>query len=152
MDDGGRSLLHGASVNGHEEVVSLILEAGLGKNGQGYRGERALHGASREGYSEVAIVLFDAEADRTLKDKHDRSSAEVAWQNGHTSRTLRLLEDTDNDAQAADEEFLPRAELLPTWSLAKLALRPHPPEDCPGKSGPFPIVIQIPATLLYLLP
>lgn len=77
-DGGGRSVLHGASVNGHEEVVSLILEAGLDKNGQGNRGERALHGVSREGYSEVAIVLFDAEADRALKDKHDRSSAEVA--------------------------------------------------------------------------
>lgn len=121
VDDGGCSLLHGASVNGHEGVVSLLLGAGLDMNARGNQGETALHDASREGHSEVAKVLLDAGADSTIKDEHNRSPAEVAWRNGHT-RTLRLLEGTVHDAEAADGETLPLAELLPTWSLAKLAL------------------------------
>ena len=121
IDGDGRGLLHSASINGHENIVRLLLKAGLAKNATGSRGETPLHDASRQGYYGVARALLDEGADVTIKDRSGRTPATVAWQNGHM-KVMRLLWGHGNDANGTTEETIPDKELLPTWSLAKIGL------------------------------
>ncbi|KAI9810139.1 MAG: hypothetical protein M1827_006665 [Pycnora praestabilis] len=121
VDDRGRGLLHSASVNGHEDIVRLLLKAGLSKDSIGDRGETPLHDASRGGHYAVVQLLLEEGADREIKDRSGRVPATVAWQNGHI-KVMRELEGKDTSAGTPEDEPVPDPELLPTWSLANLGL------------------------------
>ncbi|MCJ1476070.1 hypothetical protein MMC13_004735 [Lambiella insularis] len=113
VDDSGRGLLHSASINGHEQIARLFLEAGLSKDATGTRRETSLHDASRQGHSAVVKVLLEAGANKTINDKSGRTPATVAWQNGHIE-LMRLLEGKDTAGVNVANEQIPDKELLPT--------------------------------------
>ena len=118
-----RSLLHSASINGQEEAVRLLVDAGLSLNAQGNRGETPLHDASRgdrrEAHYAVSKTLLELGADRTIKDKSGRTPAMVAWCHGHIE-VLQLLEGNASITATPSSNSLPHPEELPTWSLVKL--------------------------------
>ena len=121
VDDRGRGFLHSASINGREEIVLLLLQAGLSPNVAGHRGETPLHDASRADHFAVAEALLKWKADRTLTDRFGRTPREVAWENGQF-RTMRLVGGADASADDPSTGPIPDVTSLPTWSLAKLGL------------------------------
>ncbi|KAF1795715.1 Ankyrin repeat-containing domain [Phytophthora cactorum] len=101
------SPLLAASMNGHGEIVRLLLDHGAAMNqqvvttvGSGVAtsatisgGSTALLLASRYGHAEVVILLLEREADYTLLDGATDSSALLsACEHGHEECAMLLLE------------------------------------------------------------
>ncbi|KAG6956241.1 hypothetical protein JG688_00011514 [Phytophthora aleatoria] len=101
------SPLLAASMNGHGEIVRLLLDHGAAMNqqvvttvGSGVAtsatisgGSTALLLASRYGHAEVVILLLEREADYTLLDgATDRSALLSACEHGHEECAMLLLE------------------------------------------------------------
>lgn len=121
VDNHGRGLLHSASINGHDEIVRLLLEAELSPNAKGNQGETPLHDASRAGHFAVAEILLAWQADRIEEDNNERTPRKVAWENGHL-QIMHLLDGAESTMEISSGDLVPHANLLPTWSLAKLGL------------------------------
>jgi ankyrin repeat protein len=62
-DSSGYSPLHWAAIDGHREVVELLLDRGAEVNGRTTFGNTPLHLASRAGRLEAAKLLIDRGAD-----------------------------------------------------------------------------------------
>ena len=118
-DDDGRGLLHTAAFHGREGTMRLLLDAGMGKDATGTRGQTPLHEACRGDQFNAARILLNANADRAIQDTSLRTPAIVAWQQGHI-KMRRLLEGLKNLPPGPAGDPYPDAEDLPTWSLAKL--------------------------------
>ena len=76
-----------ASINGHVEVVNILIQAGGEVNTQDTWGYTALHYASRGGQVEVITALLAAGADKTIKDEDGYTPHDVA-DNQHCRNTL----------------------------------------------------------------
>ncbi|KAL8727199.1 MAG: hypothetical protein Q9181_005801 [Wetmoreana brouardii] len=120
-DTYGRTLLHGAAVNGHAEIVRLLIEKGLDKDAQDTSGRTPLHEASRNGKADVVKALLTLGANSSLKDRWDRSAWDVAWLHGQIEVML-LLEGkpVDTSSKQALLAHYPNLTTLPFWSLAQL--------------------------------
>ena len=121
LDDKDRSLLHGAAVGGHDDIVHLLLDRGLDANAKDNRGATPLHDAARNGRFTTAQILLDKGAISWLKDSSGRTPWTVAWQNGHTS-ILQVLgcQGPDKVTEQNLSGEIPNAEEIPVWSLALL--------------------------------
>lgn len=119
-DEGGRGLVHSASLNGYPDIVRLLIRNGLDPNVCDKNGLTPLHDASRGGKVEVTKTLLDLKADKTVKDKFGRSCWTVAWQYGYT----QIMSVLDGGGGSPTEHLapIPNAEKLPIWSMAKLGL------------------------------
>lgn len=62
----GCTALHLAAINGHVNVVRLLLDRGAAINSQSSDHDTPISGAVRSGQAEVVQVLLDARADRTF--------------------------------------------------------------------------------------
>ncbi|KAL8825600.1 MAG: hypothetical protein Q9170_007731 [Blastenia crenularia] len=134
-DNTQRTFLHGAAVNGHAEIIKLLIEKGLNKDAQDDKGRTPLHDASRNGKAEAVSMLLTMFANPTLKDNHNRSPWDVAWLNIQP-QILLILEEKLSDPPSVESLLAnyPNLTFLPIWSLARLgdlptlvsALKNHP--------------------------
>lgn len=85
------SPIHFAAAQGHNEIVSLLLESGLEVNVRNYSGQTALMQACRNGHWEVVqtLILFKANVNRA-DYLNGRTALHFAAVNGH-ARCVRLL-------------------------------------------------------------
>lgn len=85
------SPLHYSAAQGHNEIVSLLLESGVDVNIRNYCGQTALMQACRYGHWEVVqtLVLYKANVNRA-DYLNGRTALHFAAVNGH-SRCVRLL-------------------------------------------------------------
>jgi ankyrin repeat protein len=90
--------LHAASVKGHSEVASLLLENGADPNSRDNNGRVPLHRVSQGGRLvtvqssiEVARVIIKAGADVNVTDKDDRTPLHTAARHGYREIAEMLL-------------------------------------------------------------
>ncbi|EOY31608.1 XB3 in isoform 3 [Theobroma cacao] len=85
------SPLHYSAAQGHQEIVSLLLESGVDINLRNYRGQTALMQACQYGHWEVVqtLILFGANIHRA-DYLNGGTALHLAALNGH-SRCIRLL-------------------------------------------------------------
>ncbi|KAH7282200.1 hypothetical protein KP509_35G018400 [Ceratopteris richardii] len=85
------SPIHFAAAQGHNEIVSLLLESGVEVNIRNYSGQTALMQACRNGHWEVVqtLILFKADVNRA-DYLNGRTALHFAAFNGH-ARCIRLL-------------------------------------------------------------
>ncbi|MCO5571480.1 hypothetical protein L7F22_025220 [Adiantum nelumboides] len=85
------SPIHFAAAQGHNEIVSLLLESGVDVNIRNYSGQTALMQACRNGHWEVVqtLILFKANVHRA-DYLNGRAALHFAAVNGH-ARCIRLL-------------------------------------------------------------
>ncbi|KAJ7979536.1 E3 ubiquitin-protein ligase XBAT33 [Quillaja saponaria] len=85
------SPLHYSAAQGHNEIVSLLLESGVDINLRNYRGQTALMQACQHGHWEVVQTLVLSRANIHKADYLNGGTAlHLAALNGH-SRSIRLL-------------------------------------------------------------
>ncbi|KAI2808806.1 Ankyrin repeat [Blomia tropicalis] len=86
--------LHYASLNGHKDIVNLLLEHGANPNIVDHNGSSPLHLASWTGDYEVVNMLIttvNQKADINLKNKDNETALHSACQYGHTPVVSLLL-------------------------------------------------------------
>ncbi|KAL8667716.1 MAG: hypothetical protein Q9202_000571 [Teloschistes flavicans] len=116
-----RTFLHGAAVNGHAEIVQLLIDRGLDKDFQDDCGRTPLHEACRNGKVNVVILLLASGASQSIKDKWHRTAWDVAWLHGHVKLML-VLEGKPADHSSVETMLgdYPDLKALPIWSLASM--------------------------------
>ena len=119
LDSSSRTLLHSASLNGHDAIVNLLLDWDISVNAQGSRGETALHEACRGGRRRTSTLLIAAGADKTITDKSGRTPLMVARENAWKTAHYRIMNLLDPPAK---EQAITHAEQLPMWSLVHIGL------------------------------
>ena len=72
-----------ASIEGHADVVRLLLDAKADVNARAINGTTALIMASQAGHTDVVRLLLDAKADINAKSISGTTALTVASQNGH---------------------------------------------------------------------
>ncbi len=73
-----------AAINGHTEIVEILLNFGADGNKQMTFGFTALMDAAENGHTEVVELLIDEGAKVNLKDNKGRTALMLASQEGHT--------------------------------------------------------------------
>ena len=97
--DFGSTALHVAAMEGHPEVVQLLLEAGFQDVAR--EGRTALHWASGRGHLEVVRLLLEAKAQKDHVDLRDGVTAlDVSLQKGHWEVVQLLLQAGARKAQS----------------------------------------------------
>ena len=95
--------IHLAAMNGHSDVVRLLLEAGADKDAAMQHGTTALHPAAANGHSDVARLLLEAGADNDAAMQHGTTALHKAALHGHLDVVRLLLEArADKDAVMQD--------------------------------------------------
>ena len=91
-DNYGQTPLSWGAENGHEAVVSLLLDMGAEIESKDNYGQTPLLWAIRNGHESVASLLFDRGAEIESKDKDGRTLLLWAARKGHRSEVRLLLE------------------------------------------------------------
>ena len=88
----GRSALHAAAQTGSLEAVRLLaqLPGTAGRSQPADDGSTALHTAAREGHDAVCQLLVELGEERTARDAHGRTAADVARIHRHEQLARRL--------------------------------------------------------------
>lgn len=81
-----------ASYRGQEEIVKMLLDAGVPANEAGHRIESALHLAAGEGYEQIVMLLLEAGANANAIGGHGDSALQSASSAGHDTVVRLLLE------------------------------------------------------------
>jgi len=84
-DSTGRTPLHFAAYEGHEDVVELLLAHGADVNAKADNGETPLHFAARKGYTNVVKLLWLHGADVDAKDNHGDTPLDLAAVYGNSA-------------------------------------------------------------------
>ncbi|KAJ5740278.1 ankyrin repeats (3 copies) domain-containing protein [Penicillium malachiteum] len=87
----GISAMRVALMNGHSEVVRLLLEAGADCKGRAERGQTFLHHAARNGYTKIVEYLITAGSEIMARDDRGISALHIASQNGHLGAVQALV-------------------------------------------------------------
>ena len=89
---GGNTALYLATVEGHEDIVRLLLAAGAEIEAQNRRGLRPLHMAALNGYDTLVELFIDRGAEVNIKDNEDEDTPlHLAAKRGRTNATKLLL-------------------------------------------------------------
>ena len=98
------SALHSAAMNGHFEIVKLLIEAGASVNIQTNGGWTPLCGAAENGHFKVVQFLLQAGADVNMKDNHGATAVHYAASNGDHLDIVKLLlqEESINNVNVQD--------------------------------------------------
>jgi hypothetical protein len=95
-DNDGWTALHGASYNGHSEIVRMLLaQKGIEVNAKSYGGWTALHWASFYGHPETVAMLLEKGADVTAKNRSGNTARSVGSGNLKTLKPeiIAMLEE-----------------------------------------------------------
>ena len=88
----GSSPLCEAALNGHEDVVVVLLEHGADVSALDTEGRHCLHFAALQGYEAVVILLIEHAADVSALDKEGRAPLHLAASCGHAAASTLLIE------------------------------------------------------------
>jgi ankyrin repeat protein len=104
-----RGMLHSAAVNGHSEVLEVLLEFDktLDVNMQDVNGKTTLHDAARNGSEPTVRVLLEYGADPTIKDNYGRTPIYVAREMNHTTLVEMLREARRAKKESREADDLP---------------------------------------------
>lgn len=70
--------LHKAALDGHEEIVELLIKKGANVNITNPVNETPLHDAAKEGHKKIVELLLNAGADKSLINKDNNTSADLS--------------------------------------------------------------------------
>jgi len=84
-DNSGESLLHGAAVHGHTDMIAALVANGADMNAKNGRGQTGLHKASERGHAHVVERLLALRADANAKDGLGRTALQRSRWIGHTA-------------------------------------------------------------------
>ena len=103
---GGRrvSSMHVAAIEGHAEILSLLLEHDADLEGRDNMDMTALHRASWRGKLEAAHCLLDHGANIDARDEDDWTPLHCAASMKNNIRLVRLLLERGADVNARDDE------------------------------------------------
>jgi ankyrin repeat protein len=88
----GLTALIGASIDGNDEIVKLLLDKSQNLN-EKTKGMTALMAAAKGGHFEVVKSLLEAGADKEVKNKNGLIAYDIAKKYGHT-KVVEILRDT----------------------------------------------------------
>ncbi|CZR67067.1 uncharacterized protein PAC_16966 [Phialocephala subalpina] len=103
----GRTPLYRASMNGHIEVVKLLLEKGANVNAAIEDGSTPLHRASMNGHLESVKLLLEKGANVNTATKDGSTPLHRASYNGHLESVQLLLEKGANVNAATEDGLTP---------------------------------------------
>ena len=116
LDLYGRSLLHSASVNGHNGMIRLLVDVGLDVNAQGTYGETPLHDTCRCGHPHVTKTLLDLGANPLIEDNNGIAPRLCAMQYANEESAQLLAE---RELELGSEVSPIELESLPAWSIVR---------------------------------
>ena len=91
-----------ASLNGHTDVVKLLIENHARVNSRGRNGTTALWAAAQNGHTDIVELLIQNDANVNKKDRDFTAPLWIASQNGHTD-IVKLLIENDAEVNHASE-------------------------------------------------
>jgi len=97
----GFSALHHASLNGHTDIVQLLLTSHANVNQQSTNGTTSLIEASANGHTGIVSLLFNNAADLNTQCVNGNTALIMAARGGHKDTCVFLLE-KDADAELAN--------------------------------------------------
>ncbi|KAK4194872.1 ankyrin repeat-containing domain protein [Triangularia verruculosa] len=106
QDSAGLKPLHLAAMQGHVEVVRILLTRKAKVHASSKEGQKAIHLASKNGHEEVIRLLLDFGADVGDRDEKKRTPLHYAASNGHLGAVKLLVAAGANPNAAEDEKFL----------------------------------------------
>ncbi len=98
---GGFTPVHLAAINGHYEIVRLLVEAGAGVNEKNLDGATALIKAVQGGHLAVVNLLIEAGADVNLKDEAGSNALFLAQMNNRPDIVSVLIKKADVNLRTA---------------------------------------------------
>uniref|UniRef100_A0A0G4FF66 Uncharacterized protein n=1 Tax=Chromera velia CCMP2878 TaxID=1169474 RepID=A0A0G4FF66_9ALVE len=103
QDENGMTALLWASLNGHTDIVRLLVDAKANVDIQDQPGMTALMGASVNGHTDIVRLLVDAKANVDMQDRiHKKTALLWASDEGHTD-IVRLLVDAKANVNMQDQ-------------------------------------------------
>ncbi len=112
--------IHMASINGHVEVVRILVEHGADAKAQDGMGRTALHVASAEGHVEVVRMLVEHGVGATAQDGKGLTPLHVASTWGHVDVVCVLVE-YGADVATQDEHGWTPLHLALAWGRLEVA-------------------------------
>ena len=89
-DKNGNTFLHKAVLEGHIDIVKLLLDAGADKDVKDWYGSTPLHMATQNHHTDIVNLLLDAGVDKEVKNRDGWTPLHYAAENGHTDIVFLL--------------------------------------------------------------
>jgi ankyrin repeat protein len=102
-DEFGRTAMHMAAANGHEEVIARLLEAGASVVLKNAEGNTPLHWACLNGHKTVVKTLMDKGASAAVINNTGKTPVDDALSRGY-NEIFELIRTYSTDGQAVEVE------------------------------------------------
>lgn len=112
QDEWGKTALHMAAANGHDEIVKVLIDAGANVAVANESGNTALHWACLMGHEQVTRLLMEAGANPSALNKMEQTPVDEALSRGHQhlvgvingfSAPAREVDEADDVPDEAEE-------------------------------------------------
>ena len=102
-DEYGRTAMHMAAANGHEEVIARLIAAGASVVLKNAEGNTPLHWACLNGHKTVVKTLMDKGASAAVVNNSGKTPVDEALSRGH-DEIFELIRTYSTDGQAVEVE------------------------------------------------